>query len=135
MKKTLITIFACLMAIFTFTLIACGDGKNGTYYPTNKEMKINLENGGYTVVVTTDLDGKNGTYLSAKKGNEYIDFYWLDNAEDCKYFYNLLEENHTNYNSLIQIENDDKFGNIVYCGTENAIRASGIKVVDVKVKV
>ena len=126
---------ACIMVILTLMLTACGDDKNGTHYPTNEEMKTNLENDGYTVVVTNDLDGKNGTYLSAKKDNEYIDFYWLDNVEDCEYFYNLLEENHTNYNSLVKIENDDKFGNIVYCGTENAISASGIKVVDIKVKV
>ena len=76
---------------------------------------------------------KNGTHLSALKNNEYIEFYWLDNAEDCEYFYNFLEENHANYNSLVQIENDEKFGNIVYCGTENAISISGIKVVKVKV--
>lgn len=121
------------MVILTLTLTACGDDKNGTYYPQNEEMKTNLEKGGYTVTVTTDLGDKNGTRLSAKKDNEYIEFYWLDNAEDCEYFYNLLEENHTNYNSLVKIENDEKFGNIVYCGTENAISVSGIKVVEVKV--
>ena len=132
MKKTFITILACIMVILTLTLTACNDDKNGTYYPQNEEMKTNLENGGYTVSVTTDLGDKNGTHLSAKKDNEYIEFYWLDNAEDCEYFYNLLEENHTNYNSLVKIENDEKFRNIVYCGTENAISISGIKVVKVK---
>ena len=133
MKKTFITILACIMFILTLTLTACNDDKNGTYYPQNEEMKTNLENGGYTVSVTTDLGDKNGTHLSATKGNEYIEFYWLDNAEDCEYFNILLEENHTNYNSLVKIENDEKFGNIVYCGTENAISISGIKVVKVKV--
>ncbi|MDE6059233.1 MAG: hypothetical protein K2G44_04245 [Clostridia bacterium] len=133
MKKVFVTILVCLMAILTLTLTACGDDENGTYYPTNGEMKTNLENGGYTVTVTTDLGDKNGTLLSALKDNEYIEFYWLDNAEDCEYFYNLLEENHANYNSLVQIENDEKFGNIVYCGTENAISISGIKVIKIKV--
>ena len=133
MKKVFVTIMVCFMAILTFTLTACGDAENGTYYPTNGEMKTNLEKGGYNVTVTTDLGDKNGRYLSASKDNEYIEFYWLDNAEDCEYFYNLLEENHANYNSLVQIENDEKFGNIVYCGTENAIRISGIKVVKVKI--
>ena len=133
MKKTFITILACIMVMLTLTLTACGDDKNGTYYPQNEEMKTNLENGGYTVTVTNDLGDKNGTHLSATKDNEYIEFYWLDNIEDCEYFYNLLEENHTNYNSLVKIENDEKFGNIVYCGTENAISISGIKVVKVKV--
>ncbi len=44
-----------------------------------------------------------------------------------------MEKNCENYNSLVKIENDEKFGNIVYCGTENAIDAAGIKVVKVKV--
>lgn len=43
MKKILITILACLMAILTLTLTACGDDKNGTYYPTINEMSANLE--------------------------------------------------------------------------------------------
>ncbi len=134
MKKIFVSLFASILFVITLTLCACGD-KSGTYYPTNEEMKTNLENCGYTVTVITDLGDKNGTHLSALKDNEYIEFYWLDNTADCDYFYNLLEETHTNYNSLVQIENDEKFGNIVYCGTEQAIKDAGIKVVDVKVKV
>ncbi|MDE7106369.1 MAG: hypothetical protein K2O22_04300 [Anaeroplasmataceae bacterium] len=133
MKKIFVSLFASILLVITFTLCACDDDKNGTYYPTNEEMKTNLENGGYSVIVTTNFGDKNGTHLSGTKDNEFIEFYWLDNVEDCEYFYSLLEENHTNYNSLVKIENDEKFGNIVYCGTENAISTSGIKVVKVKV--
>ncbi len=43
-------------------------------------MKTNLENGGYTVTFTTNLEDKNGVHLSATKDNEYIEFYWLDNT-------------------------------------------------------
>lgn len=133
MKKLFTIVFACILSVIVLTLTACDDNNGGTYYPKSSEMKTNLENSGYTVVVTTDLDGRNGTYLSATKESEYIYFYWLDDAEDCAYYYNLLEENHTDYNSLVKIENDDKFGNIVYCGTENAVNTAGIKVVKVKV--
>lgn len=70
---------------------------------------------------------------AAEKANDYIEFYWLNNSDDCDYFYNLLDEKHTDYNSLVQINNDEKFGNIVYCGTENAVNDAGIKVVVVKI--
>lgn len=132
MKKIVSVIILCIVIIFTLSLTACKENK-GTYYPKSDEMKNNLENGGYAVTVTTNLGNKSGTYLSATKESEYIYFYWLDNAEDCEYFYNLLEENHTDYNSLVKIENDDKFGNLVYCGTENAVNIAGVKVVTVKV--
>lgn len=135
MKKLFTTVLICILSVFVLSMTACDDNKGGTYYPKSNEMKTNLENGGYTVNVTTDLDGKNGTYLSATKESDYIYFYWLDNAEDCAYYYNLIEENHADFNSLVKIENDEKFGSIVYCGTENAVNASGIKVVEVKVKV
>lgn len=133
MKKLLATILVCILSVLTLSLMACNDEKGGTYYPKSDEMKTKLENGGYTVTVTTDLGDKNGTHLSATKDNEYVYFYWLSNGEDCEYFYNLLEENYGDYNSLVKIENDEKFGNIVYCGTENAISVAGIKVVTVKV--
>lgn len=135
MKKIFVSLFASILLIFTLTLCACGDDKSGTYYPTNEEMKANLENGGYNVAVTIDLGDKNGTHLSATKENEYIEFYWLDNAADCDYFYKVLEEFYPDCHSLVQIENDAKFGNIVYCGTEDAVNVAGIKIVNVKVKV
>ncbi|MCM1439151.1 MAG: hypothetical protein NC131_08095 [Roseburia sp.] len=135
MKKIFVSLFASILLVLTFTLCACGDDKGGTYYPTYDEIQTNLENGGYTVTVTFDLEDKGEIHLSATKDKEYIEFYWLDNAVDCDYFYNLLEAIHTDYNSIVKIENDEKFGNIVYCGTENAVHAAGIKVVDVKVKV
>lgn len=131
-KKYLTIFLACVLTILALSLTACGD-KNGTYYPKSDEMKVNLEKAGYTVTVSTDLNDKTGTHLTASKDNEYIEFYWLDNPTDCEYFYSLLENNHADYNSLVKIENDEKFGNIVYCGTENAVNTAGIKVVKVKV--
>lgn len=134
MKKVFVSLFVGILLALTLTLCACSD-KGGTYYPDDSEMKTNLENGGYTVTVTFNSADISGTRLSATKGNDYIEFYWLDDAADCEYFYNLLEETHADYNSLVIIENDEKFGNIVYCGTENAVNAAGIRVVDVIVKI
>lgn len=142
MKKTLI-IIACLMAIIALTLTACGDDKNGTYYPTNEEMKTNLENKGYTVEVCDDINYHeffemfssiiDGTLIKAVKDNDFIYFFRLTDSWRCDTVYDILNEKCENYDTLVKIENDERFGNIVYCGTENAISASGITVVKVKV--
>lgn len=145
MKKFLTIIFASVLIVATLVTTACVDDKSGTYYPTNEEMKANLEKNGYIVVLYQDLsdnDGNrhDGTLLFASKSregkeDEYLYFYRLDNANSCEYYYNSMEQNCENYNSLVKIENDEKFGNIVYCGTTNAINSAGIKVVKVDVKV
>lgn len=135
MKKVFTSLLLGLLVVLTFALSACSDDKGGTYYPTWEEMQTSLENGGYIVTVTFDLEDKSEIHLSATKDNEYIEFYWLDDAADYNYFYSLLEVKYTDYNSLVKIENDEKFGNIVYCGTKNAVNSAGIKVVAVKVKV
>mgnify|MGYP006875315983 CR=1 FL=1 len=140
MKKILITILACLMAVLTITLTACGDDKNGTYYPTVNEMSANLEKNGYlTQFAVGERNSEGQGYvvdcLNATKGDEYIYFYWIEDAAQCKVYYDKLKELHPDSPHFVLIENDEKFGNIVYCGTENAINAAGIKVVEVKVKV
>lgn len=142
MKKTFITVLACLIAILTLTLTAC-DNKSGTYYPTNEELKTNLESNNYTVEVYEDINYHeffvtfdslvDGTLIKAAKDNDYIYFFRLTDSWRCDMVYNILNEKCENYDLLVKIENDGKFGNIVYCGTENAISASGIKVVKVKV--
>lgn len=145
MKKTLITILACLMAFVTLTMTACTDDTSGTYYPPNEEMKTNLESKGYTVEVYDDINYHeffimfssivDGTLIKAVKDKEYIYFFRLTDSWRCDTVYDILKEKCDNYNSLVKIENDEKFGNIVYCGTENAINASGIRKVEVKVEV
>jgi hypothetical protein len=140
MKKILTSILLGLLLVLTFAMTACGDSE--TYYPTNEELKTNLEKSGYVVTLNQNLSDKNGnrhngTLISANKDSagEYLYFYRLDEATSCEYYYNYLEENYKNYNSLVKIENDEKFGNLVYCGTSQAIKDAGITVVDVKVKV
>ncbi|MDE5765940.1 MAG: hypothetical protein K2I17_02080 [Clostridia bacterium] len=135
MKKAFTTIVACIIAILTLTLTACSDDKNGTYYPTNEEIQTNLENAGYTTCFTDSQTGWGGYAIKDEDENEYIYFCRPKTKDDCEYYYNLYEKNCKNYDVIVKIENDKKFGNIVYCGTENAISASGIKVVEVKVKV
>lgn len=145
MKKVLLGFVTLILIIASFTLTACVDDNKGTHYPSNEEMKANLEKNGYVVVLYQDLsdnDGNrhDGTLLFASKSREgedeeYLYFYRLDNASSCEYYYNSMEQNCENYDSLVKIENDAKFGNIVYCGTTNAINAAGIKVVKVDVDV
>lgn len=143
MKKVIASLLLVLVFFFAFALSACGDDKDGTYYPTNEEMKTNLENSGYTVEVYDDINYHeffvmfssiiDGTLIKAVKGDEYIYFFRLTEAWRCDTVCDVLEKKCENYNSLVKIENDEKFGNVVYCGTVKAIKASGIKVVKVKV--
>lgn len=144
MKKVFTSLLLGALFVLTFALSACGD-KGGTYYPSDSEMKTNLEKAGYVVTLYQDLTDNNGnkhagTHLFASKSREneneeYLYFYRFDNASSCDYYYKAMEKDCENYNSLVKIENDEKFGNIVYCGTKKAIDDAGIKIVDVKVKV
>lgn len=145
MKKLLICFLTGLLIVVSFALSACSNDKGGSYYPSNEEMKINLEANGYVVVLYQDLsdtDGNHhdGTLVYASKQREgeqeeYLYFYRFTNADSCEYFFDALERECKNYNSLSKIENDANFGNIVFCGTENAVNAAGIKVVKVDVNV
>lgn len=114
----------------------CRGESTGTYYPDNKEMEKNLRNAGYTVEVSTKLDDNyEGTCLYAKNDEEYLVFYWLENAEAVEYYTSKIEEKYFAYDRLVSIEDDSKFGSLVFCGTESAIDKSGIRIIDVKVDV
>ncbi len=123
-----------LAMIMLFALTAC-DNSGGTYYPNCSEMENNLKKAGYKVEVTTELDNNcAGTKLCGTKGDEYIVFYWLDNEEDVKYFSDKLEKEYPSYNKFVSMTDDEKFGSLVFRGTEKAVEKSGIKIVKVKVK-
>lgn len=134
MKKKFIIISVCLMAILALTLTACGDDKNGTYFPPNNEIETNLENAGYATCFAEVEIGWGG-YAINDDESEYIYIYRLKTEEACEQYYKICEANCVNYDVIVKIVNDKKFGNIVYCGTEQAIKDAGIKIVDVKVKV
>lgn len=143
MKKIFTVFLASVLVVLSFALCACGDDKGGTYYPNSKEMSDNLKKRGYTVEVKTELDGESGTFLHATRGGDFIYFYWLNNGEDCDYFKDYLTTACSHYlmngillmEDLVQIKNDEKYGNLVYCGLDVAIKDAGIKVVKTDVKV
>lgn len=140
MKKVFISLLASILLILSFALCACGDDNNGTYYPTLNEMKSNLDKNGYKIDFAvgernSEGDGYVVDSLFATKGDNYIFFYWIEDAAHCNVYYDKLQELHPDCPNYVSIENDEKFGNIVYCGTEQAIKDAGIKAVDVKVKV
>lgn len=133
MKKYLMLFIFCILFV---TLVACSNSGQGTYYPDSSEMQKNLEDAGYQVSVTTKLDnGYTGTYLSAMKADDYIEFYWLDEADNVDDISEQLKSKHGDYDKLVSMEDDSKFGSLVFCGTASAVDASGIVIVDVKVDV
>lgn len=140
MKKVLKVFILCLTTLFLLAFTACGDDNGGTYYPNVNEMAANLEKNGYTTQFAVGERNSEGRgyivdSLSATKGEDYIIFYWIEETSQCEIYYDKLMELHSDSPNFVLIENDEKFGNIVYCGTEDAVNAAGIKVVDVKVNV
>ena len=134
MKKIL---FFPLVLIMSLILVACGKNSQGTYYPDSNEMKGNLEGKNYNVsVATMEQNDSTITVLTATKENEYIDFYWLDNDKEVDNIITSLKSKHNDYAKLVSMKNDDKFGNLVFCSTEKAMKDSGIVIAgDVKVNV
>lgn len=145
MKKLLVAFYGCLISVFIFCFAACGVDEGGTYYPDNSDMKVNLENNGYVVTLYQDLSDNDGyrhggTLLYASRTREYgkeeyLYFYRFENVASCDYYFEAMEKDCENYNVLVKLENDKKFGNIVYCGTTDAVDAAGIKAVNVNLKV
>ena len=132
MKKTILSILVCLLAVLAMTLTACGD-KNDEAYPNSETMKANLERNGYTVSISTDLGDKEGTHLSAKKDDEYIEIYLLENSVDGDYFYNKVKTDYPNYTAVAEIVDDETLKTLVYCGTVAAVKDAGIKTIVTKV--
>ena len=133
MKKIVVL---SLLIVTTMLFSACSSSKNGTYYPDSKEMQNNLEKENYQVQVqSVQTDEYSGTYLIAENNDDYIEFYWLDESKDLNSIETNLKEKYSNYAKFVCLENDSKFGALVFCSTEKAMNDAGIEIVDVKVKI
>lgn len=120
--------------VLSILLVACGNNEGGTYYPDSKEMQNNLENKSYEVSVEeVKTDEYSGMHLIAAKGDEYIEFYWLDDGNGIDILTSDLEKKYDNYNSLVSMQEDSKFGSFVFCSTKTAKDDAGIRIVSVEV--
>lgn len=128
MKKVLAPIIAAVMLLMT----ACYNDGRGTYFPSWDEMEKNLDAKGYTVIVE---DKDVGKYLNGHKDDDYIEFYWLDNADDAKKLNEELSKEHTDFDELRSILNSDEHGNVLFCSKGSAMDDAGIQIVEVDVKV
>lgn len=132
MKKGLFVILSACMSCIMLT--ACGDNKNGTYYPDDEEMQTNLEKAQYTMTISdrVDEEGKfTGCHLSAHNSDgDYIEFYWLDDEQAVDVVSETLESEHSDSEKFVSIKNDKKFGSIVFCATESAVNDAGIRIVE-----
>lgn len=126
-----ITLF--ILSMFSMLLSGCGSNGQGMYFPNCAEMEENLKCAGYTVTVTEDFhEIYTGTYLCAEKGNDYIEFYWLDKVEAIDEITEEIKQRREDYNKLESRGNDVKYGTHVFCGTNKAIDASGITILKIK---
>ena len=127
-----------MVCIMFLSFTSCTEKETGTYIPTRDEIEHNLVNAGYEYITITDImriDGYCITQLSVEKDGEYMAFYWLYTPEQCDTYYDELNEKYPDCDILIKMVNDEKYGCIVFGGTQSAIAAAGIRIVDVKVDI
>ena len=73
--------------------------------------------------------------LNSSLSNWKIEIYRrLTNEKDVDVITSQLEKEYDDYDKFVSVQKDSKFGSFVFCGTSDAINASGITIVDVKVK-
>ena len=136
MKKFFIAFVSVILScIMLLAFASCTEKEAGTYIPTRDEMENNLCDAGYeyiTISYITRIDGYCITRLSIEKDSEYMEFYWLYTSEQCDTYYNELNEKYPDCDILVKMVNDEKYGCIVFCGTQSAIDAAGIRIVEVE---
>ena len=136
MKKFFIAFVSMMMSfIMLLAFTSCTEKETGNYIPTRDEIENNLYDAGYeyiTITNITRIDGYCVTRLSVEKDSEYMEFYWLYTSEQCDTYYNELNEKYPDCDILVKMVNDEKYGCIVFCGTQSAIDAAGIGIVEVE---
>lgn len=130
MMKKLVVMIGCVLGL---VMSGCSSDTVGTYYPDYPQcpdyntMQQNLEEEGYEVIVTDQVEGDyTGTYLSAIKDDDYIEFYWLDDAEDVKEVSDALKTRHNGYGECDSTEEDSATGPYVFSSTPGAMKSAGI---------
>lgn len=133
MKKVMryVKLYALVMVMITAVLMTgCYADGRGTYFPDSAEMQENLSGKGYDVSVEkTD----NGEHLIGDSKDTFIEFYWLDSADDAKTLSDELASRHSDYKELRSITNSQEYGNIVFCSNGSAMDDAGIQIIEVKV--
>ncbi len=125
----IVLIFVCVLG-----LTACGRNEKGIYYPKRSEMQKNLQSKNYEVNVQTIHNNDYlRTHLTAIKGDEYIEFYWLDESDEISSIEQQLKEKYQNYNKLVSMKNDSQFETFIFYSSEKATDDASIVIVDVKV--
>ena len=139
MRKFFIAFVSMLMGCIMLLVFAgCTEKETGTYIPTRNEIENNLADAGYESIAITNImriDGYCITQLSGEKDGEYMAFYWLYTPEQCDTYYDELNEKYPDCDILVKMVNDEKYGCIVFCGTQSAIDAAGIRIANVKVDI
>lgn len=125
MKKR---IFAALCA--ASMLMSAGCGSKSSVIPDNGTIESNLRENKYTVSTSTqDMDG---TMISAISGSENLTFLRLNSSEECNRLYDVVVNANPNAEVTYKYADDAEFGNVIICGTKDAVKAAGITIVKVK---
>lgn len=124
MKKAIIPTVCAAALLFS------GCGEKTSVIPDTAAVEASLQSANYVVTVSSqDVDGK---VLSAKKGSDFLTYYKLDHAEDCDRLYDVVVSANPDADVSCKYTNDENFGNVIICGTKEAVKTAGIKIVKVK---
>ena len=113
--------------IIIFCILFCGCGSK-KYFPNSTLMQKKLERNGYNVNSSTSFGEEYvGAHLYAYKDDDFIDIYWLNSDE---FFDKIVYSfNNRNCEKFYSMENDERFGSIIFCATDGAFNDSGISIV------
>ncbi|WP_157047643.1 hypothetical protein [Cellulosilyticum ruminicola] len=102
--KKLAGVVSCIVCLM---FSGCSGNSVSVLCPDNETMRNRLEEQGYEVIVTEPVEeGTTGTYLSAIKGDDYIEFYWLEDADDVENISDELKARHNDYSELNSMEDE-----------------------------
>ena len=127
MKKRILSTL-CTASLLLLT--ACGE--KSSVIPDDSAMQTSLKDNKYTVTLSNGNDDFNGTLLSAISGSDYLKVYRFSSADECDLMYEAVANSNSNADMTYKYTNDAEFGNLIICGTKNAVKAAGIKIVEVK---
>lgn len=124
--KKLAGVVSCIVCLM---FSGCSGNSVSVLCPDNETMRNRLEEQGYEVIVTEPVEeGTTGTYLSAIKGDDYIEFYWLEDADDVENISDELKARHNDYSELNSMEDEIGEDSYVFCSTSDAMKSAGIGV-------
>ena len=121
---------AIIPTVCAAALLCSGCGEKQSVIPELSAAQLSLQNANYVASLSAEeVDGK---VLTAKKGSDFLAYYKLNSAEECDRLYDVVIGANPDADVSCKYTNDENFGNVIICGTKDALKTAGITIVKVK---